>query len=46
MVMKLVHMQGYLALEWKQRAPEIRLADVKVSVIAVMLTEMKLYLTV
>jgi hypothetical protein len=35
-------MQGYFALEWKQRAPDIRLADVKVNVVAVMLIEMKL----
>jgi hypothetical protein len=41
--MKLVHKQGYLALDWKQKAPDIRLADVKVCVITVMLTELKFF---
>ena len=39
--MKLVHKQSYLALEGKQNAPDIRLADVKVSVVTVMFTELK-----
>ena len=42
MAMKLVHKQGYLALEGKLKAPDIRLADVKVSVVTVMFTEFKL----
>jgi hypothetical protein len=35
-----VHKQGYLPLEWERAAPNIRLAGVKVSVTAVMLTEL------
>jgi len=41
MATKLVQKQGYLALEGKQKAPDIQLADVKVSVVTVMFTELK-----
>ena len=46
MVMKLLHKQGCLAQEWKQTAPDIRLAEVKMSVITVILTELKFSFTI